>query len=487
MEMLTLSLVAGGLLALLLVVGALVAISLRRVVSTNEVHIVQSAKKTTSYGKDTENGNTYYEWPSSLPVLGVTKIVLPVSVFDLDLKDYEAYDQGRLPFMVDVKAFFRITDSNLAAARVASFEELHNQLKAIVQGAVRTILASSEIEEIMQGRSKFGAEFTKEVDGQLANWGVQTVKSIELMDIRDGKGSEVIHNIMAKKKSHIEMESRTEVAKNRKTAEMAEIEAQKEIDLQAQTALQEVGLRTTQNEREVALAQQEKIQALKEQEKTTKEKEMAVKQIEQMRTAEIAKEVALVRSEQERQVALINADAQKQQTIITSAGVLEATRNESEGIAAKGKANADAERAMLLAPVEAQTTLAKEIGENKAYQEYLIKVEQIKADQTVGVAQADALKAADIKVIANSGSVSGGISSISDLVSSRGGVEMGAMLEGLANTDMGKALLGKLMPDIEAKSETVTVGDVSRTTTSTSSTALTGPEGASRVKNPTRR
>lgn len=56
MEFLSTGLAVGGLGALLLVVGFLVAIALRRVVSTNEVHIVQSAKKTTSYGKDTGKG-----------------------------------------------------------------------------------------------------------------------------------------------------------------------------------------------------------------------------------------------------------------------------------------------------------------------------------------------------------------------------------------------------------------------------------------------
>ena len=55
-------------------------LTLRRVVSTNEVHIVQTAKKTASYGKDSGNGNTYYEWPSWLPKFGVTKSVLPLSV-----------------------------------------------------------------------------------------------------------------------------------------------------------------------------------------------------------------------------------------------------------------------------------------------------------------------------------------------------------------------------------------------------------------------
>ena len=74
------------------------------------------------------------------------------------------------------------------------------------------------IEEIMQERSKFGGAFTKEVDGQLTDWGVCTVKNIELMDIRDSEKSFVIQNIMKKKRSHIEMESRTEVAKNHRSA-----------------------------------------------------------------------------------------------------------------------------------------------------------------------------------------------------------------------------------------------------------------------------
>ena len=113
-----------------------IILDLRRVVPTNQVHIVQRAKQTISYGKDTPNGNTYYEFPSWIPILGITKIVLPVSVFDLDLKAYEAYDIGRLPFVVDIKAFFRIDDSNMAAARVASFGELKDQLLGIVQGAV---------------------------------------------------------------------------------------------------------------------------------------------------------------------------------------------------------------------------------------------------------------------------------------------------------------------------------------------------------------
>lgn len=458
----TLMLLGAGALGLLFLFAFFVATALRRVVSTNEVHIVQSAGKTTSYGKDTSNGNVYYQWPSFLPMLGVTRIILPVSVFDLDLVAYEAYDKGRLPFAVDVKAFFRITQSDVAAQRVASFDELHSQLTAIVQGAVRVILASNDIEEILQGRSTFGEQFTKEVAEQLKEWGVSTVKNIELMDIRDSKSSMVIKNIMSKKESHIEMESRTEVAKNKKTSSIAEIEAQKEVDLQGQSAKQEVGLRTTQNERQVALAQQEKTQAIKEQERLTKEKEMAVFSVQQVRTAEIVREVELVKAEQikrtqvinaegQRQTQLINAEAQKQTLTLVAEGQLESKRRESEGISLEGTARAEAEKAMQLAPVQAQITLAKEIGGNKEYQEYLVTIEKIHAAQAVGTEQAKALSNADIKVISNTGSPGEGLTGVMDLFSAKGGQQVGAMLEALSNTDQGAGLLNNVTKTLSSK------------------------------------
>lgn len=427
--------------------SVLVSLLLRRVVPTNEVHIVQSAKKTTSYGKDTGNGNTYYEWPVSLPFIGVTKTKFPTSVFDLDLDSYEAYDKGRLPFVVDVKAFFRIDDSNVAAQRVASFQELHNQLKAIVQGAVRVILASNEIETILQGRSAFGEQFTKEVAEQLKHWGVSAVKNIELMDIRDSNGSQVIKNIMEKKKSFIEMQSRTEVAKNKQIAQVAEIEAQKEVDLQKQATAQLVGLRTIEAEREVALQQQAKLQAVQEQAKTTKEKEMNILKVQSVRNAEIDREVQLIKAEQNKQTATLNAEAEKNKTVITAEGWLESKKKESEGIALEGNAHADAKKAMELAPVQAQIVLAKEIGQNESYQKYLVTIRQLEATQAIGIEQAKALEHADIKVISNTGTPAAGLSGVMDLFSSKGGTAVGALLEGLNNTPTGADLLDKVLGD----------------------------------------
>jgi flotillin len=418
--------------------------SLRRVVATNEVHIVQSAKLTKSYGKDTDHGNTYYEWPSWLPVLGVSKITLPVSVFDLDLTAYEAYDKGRLPFVVDVKSFFRITDSNVAAQRVASFLELKEQLHAIVQGAVRTILASSDIESIMQGRSVYGEQFTKEVSEQLSNWGVNTVKNIELMDIRDSKESHVIQNIMSKKKSAIEMESRTVVAENMRKAQIAEIEAKREVDMQNQLALETVGRRTAEKEKAVGIATELAHQEITEQQRTTKEREMAVVKVAQVKQAEITKEVTVVQAQQQKETAVIRAEGERQQTVLIAEGKLEEQRRSAEGIAVTGAAQAEAKKLMELAPVQAQIALAQEIGDNKGYQEYLVTIRQVEANEKIGIEQSQALKSADVKIIANAGDPITGMGSVMDLFSSKGGTNVGAMLEALAQTKNGKALLDKL-------------------------------------------
>jgi flotillin len=426
------SIIAIAIVALVLF-SFIAAIAFRRVVPTNMVHIVQSRQATTSYGTGNPNGNVYYAWPSFLPVFGVTVIELPVSNFDLSLHDYDAYDIDRVPFRVDVVAFFRIDDTNVAAQRVSTIEELNGQLLQIVQGAVRKVLASAKIDNIMLERATFGQQFTAEVEDQLGQWGVYPVKSMELMDIRDGQGSQSISNIMAKKISHIEMESRTEVAINNRSAETAEIEAGQAVEIRRQEAAQAVGERTAQKDQAVGIANEQSRQEVLTQSKVTAEREMAVTQVEQVRQAEIAREQAVV-----------TADQQKQTTVIIAEGQLEATRRAAEGIQVEGAARAEAEKMMQLAPVEAQIRLAEQIGQNPAFQQYLATIQSLESYIVVGSKQAEALQKADVKVIANSGNPAGGVSDVMDLFSSNGGTNLAAMVEAMAQTPMGQAVFERL-------------------------------------------
>jgi flotillin len=435
----------------ILALNVVAAFFLRTVVPTNAVDIVQSATRTVSYGKGEAAGNVYYRWPSWLPRIGLRVIRLPVSVFSEKLEDYAAYDKGRVPFVIDIIAFFRINDSSVAAQRVTTMPELASQLEFILKGAIRTILASSEIEEILEGRSRFGEMFTHEVDEQLRQWGVGTVKNIELMDIRDATGSQVIANIMAKKKSLIEKESRVAVAGNIQIAQVAEVEAQQAVELRKREAEQLIGQRAAQRDQEIGIAQQRAQQAVKEEEKNTATKAMAVNEVNTVRAAEIARSAQVVAADQGKQVAIIEAEAEKQKTILVADGSLEAARRHATGVEVNGEAEGKAQTAVLMAPVTTQITLAKEIGQNPAYQAYLVSIRQIDANQVVGIEQAHALQAAEIKVIANAGNVVDGVKSAMELLTPKGGTQIGAALEAFKQTDVGKAVVAAVTTGTSAE------------------------------------
>lgn len=466
-----------GVPAFILISIGLYILSLRRIVPTNVVHIVQRGSQTVSYGVGKES-NVYYEWPAWLPILGVSVRELPVSNFDIDLESYSAYDKDRVPFVVDVKAFFHIKDTNVAAEKVESFEELKGQLKNVVQGAVRSILAKSKLEEIMEERSIFGEQFTKSVNTDLKNWGVESIKNIELMDVRDAKDSNVIHQIMAKRMSAIDMESRTEVAKNQKTAKQAELEAQKEIDVTtAETeriageakakSEQAIGIAKAESMKQSGIAEQKSISEIAKMEKLTAEQQMEVVKVNQIKQAEIDKERAIINADQEKRRIEIEAEANKYKLETEASARLEASKRDAEGkqtigqaeaevIKAKGMSEAESKKAMELAGVTAQTTLAKEIGENKPYQEYLIKIKEVEVSQVIGVTQyeaiAKALSNADLKLLVNSGDVHSGLNSLTDLFTAKGASQLNGMVEGLKQTPEGKQLLSvldKLSPKTE--------------------------------------
>lgn len=446
-----------GVLVAPVVAAIMMAILYRRVVPTNMVHILQSAKSTVAYGKGKDAGNVYYAWPSWVPRFGVTVLEFPESIFSVKLAAYDAYDQARLPFVVDSVAFFRIEETALAAQRVANFHELEQQLLAVLQGAVRRVLATNTLEKIMESRSELGEQFTAEVNTQIEEWGVTTVKTIEFMDLRDADGSEVIKNIMAKEKSRIDKESRVAVALNKQAAQLAEIDAQRTVDVQRQEAEQLVGLRTAEKEKIVGIANEQASQEVQEQTKVTTQKAMDVEAVRREREAEIAlnvsvtnaeaaRKVSVTNAEAAKEVAVTNAEANKQSAIHIAEGKLQETLKAAEGIAAQGAAEASAQEKILMAPVTAQITLAKEIGENPGYQTYLVTLEQVKASQVVGEKMAEALGHAELKVISTGGSdnVMGGVAKLTDVFTPVGGTKLSGMLAALAATDEGKAVVAGL-------------------------------------------
>jgi flotillin len=312
-------------------------------------------------------------------------------------------------------------------------------------------------------RSRYGEQFTSEVSENLKEWGIVPVKSIELMDVRDKKGEKVISNIMDKKKSFIDMESRKEVAKNNQEAKEAESAAEQSIAMKEEEKEETVGKRRAEREKSVGIAEEKSKQDIQEQAKTTKEKEMAVLQVDTVQRANIAKEKTIIEAgasrerqkieadtkvevaEKDKDAATHQAEARYIETTKASQAELVKEQNAAEAIKAIGLAEAEAKEKKGLAEVQPQITLAKEIGENEGYQKYLIEIKKVDASQAVGVEQAKNLSTAQIKIIANAGSsIPEGVNSVMDLFNAKGGQALGSMIEAFKGTEAGQQIIEKL-------------------------------------------
>lgn len=447
-----------------------VILSLRRIVPTNEVHVVRSGPQTYCYGATLDSkGNIYYEFPVWVPLLGVSVTKFGINVFDLDIPDYEAYDKDRLPFVIDIKSFFRISSPVMASQRVSNQQELEKQLLGIVQGAARSILAKEDLNTIMGERNKYGEMFTNEVTNQLVEWGVSAVKNIELMDIRDSHGSNVIVNIMAKKKSQIEMESRQTVAENMRKANEAEILAKKEVDLKEQEAIQAVGLRKAEVSQKVGIAEEQAKQMVQEQAKITTEKKMAVQRVQEVQTAEIQKQASIVKAEGnksvvelnaeasvarsagEKKVKVLEAEAKKAEVELRADADLKAAKNEALGIEAKGKAQATSKDLDERAKVAGDIELFDKVQSNPEYQEFMINTKRVEALMQVGIEQAKNLGNADIKIYATSETVTDGVSKAANTFSPSNGFNISSLLDAFSSTDVGKKIAETVSNAVEKR------------------------------------
>lgn len=432
---------AGILLAVFIILLLIVSALFRTVVPTNMVHIVNASKGRRVYGKDSEYGNTYYAFPSWIPRIGVSVTEFPISNFGVALQRYAAYDDKRLPFLADIQAFFVMEDANIVSQRVSDFTELKHHLTQIVSGAVRKVCAGLSIEDILKSRSILSKDFETEVIDQLKSWGVKPVNSIEFMNIQDAEGSKVIQDIQNKEESRIDCESRLVRSENQRQAEAKEIENKRQIEINKQEALQQVGTRTAEKDQAIGISVEQAKQAIAEQSKITAERSMDVKLVEETRRAEIDKSVAITFAEQTKQTQVINAEADKQKQVLEAEAKLEQDKRQAEGaltlqeanakgILAIGQAQAESEKLSQLALVDPQITLAKEIGDNKPYQEYLLNSEQIKINGEVGTANAEALKSANVNIVSGNGSELG--------------KTFGSILSGFSSTPVGKLLISKL-------------------------------------------
>ena len=79
----------------------------------------------------------------------------------------------------------------------------------------------------------------------------------------------------------------------------------------------------------------------------------------------------------------------------------------------------------------------------------LVQIETLKVNKDIGIEYAKALAKADVKILANSGDVQSGMSSIKDIVSSKGGAGLVGLLEGLKQSETGSEFVDGLLDKLK--------------------------------------
>ena len=99
------------------------------------------------------------------------------------------------------------------------------------------------------------------------------------------------------------------------------------------------------------------------------------------------------------------------------------------------------------AQVAGQIELSAKIGENKEYQDFVVRQRQVEAMEAIGVEQAKNLANAQIKIFANAGSVADGVSSAGKVLNPKTGLDLSSMLESFASTPVGEKITEKLLKE----------------------------------------
>lgn len=426
-----LEVIAGILIALIAAV-ILCAFSWYRIVPASEAHVIVTSKGTFIAASDktiqSAVTNSYFAVPSMVPLIGTVVRRMDLTIKEL-LQEQETIEKNQARFKVKSSLKYRIKDVQKAAETFSSEEDVKEQLKEVVNAAVRAVTVNYDVSEARSKKQEIADKVNTEIADDLAKWGLE-LTSFQLVDFQDTATSTVISDIS--KRSEVQIQTRTREENAEKLRSAREKEAQAE----------ELA-RKREIERDKVIAEQEqlKIQKIAEQTKISEEKRYEVIKVQEVKQAEIEKAKALVQAEQEKEVAEINKD----QAIIkatqdkeTQVIIKEQQRLQGEGYRLQkeeeAKGNAADIRERGIAEADAKDRLQKALNEFKpAAIQALVAEKIVAAQQAIGVATANALSTAKVRIFAGGDS-------------SKQGFDLGAMVEAskVSNDSTSKAILNKI-------------------------------------------
>ena len=320
--------------------------------------------------------------------LGMEVTRMPLKIMKIDVPNFLAFDNQRARFVVDIVAYITVKDPVVAAKRFSGgIQDLANAMSVIAQATTRDVTTKKPIREIINNRDDIIKAITPPMKEAIEHWGLD-LNDVELIDFKDpskqesGIDSHVIEDISQMIEKQINSEMR------QKNAEQSKIARVKEAETDEEARKREIA-----RDEEVSKREQEKNRLIAEKQKEATREQLEVTKVEQVKNAEIQKEKAIVIANQLREVEEIN----KQQKKLVGEG--DRLMKEEQ---AKGEAAPILEK--LLAEAKGKDELQKALNrfEDKAIRA-LVAEKIVEKDRAIGIAGADALRAAQINAFLGGG------------------------------------------------------------------------------------
>lgn len=366
------------------------AASWYRIVPATEVHLVTTPKKrfVASSDRKISQYSTYFEIPSWIPFFGRTVRIIDATIKEVRGKQ-DTIEKDNARYVVDTSLKYRVKDIETAANTIINEENLNGQLDGIINAAVRAATVKYAVQDARAKKKDIEAEIREQLDDDLAKFGLELV-SFQLVDFSDTEESKIISNISKRQEISIEALTREMNAEKIKSARMKEAIADQEAKKQE-----------IERDQQVALRDQERLQKIAEQAKVTEQKRLEVEMTQKTMTENINKAAAEIQANKAKEVAKIEAERDKEVANIQK----EALKSQGEGyrVNAEEKAKGDAAsiREKGLAEADAKNKLQEALNKFKPEAiNALVADKLVEKDRAIGIANAEALKAAKINVMA---------------------------------------------------------------------------------------
>ena len=239
-----------------------------------------------------------------------------------------------------------------AAARFLSAnpEEITRQIKTILEGEVRLIIASMSIEDINSNRDAFKTKVKDSLGNELAKVGYD-ITNINIQEITDD--ADFIKNLGKKKETEARANAEADIADKEKDGAIRKANIKKEQEIQVATADKdrETTVSQTRQEQAVRVAEIEKEQETKIAD-TQRAKEVQLAEIEKDKQSGIADQKAL----EVAAVANANADAESKKAEAEARKVAAVAEQKAKAESSKAESEANQRKAVATAEADAEAT-----------------------------------------------------------------------------------------------------------------------------------